>query len=677
MLTRRIAAGLSGLLLVIAIARPAAGQYWSTYPTHAQIGQALLNFQTAYPNLCKRVSIGASGQGRELWAVCISDNVNVEEDEPEFRYVSTIHGDEQVGVVNCLNLINYLLSNYGTVQRATDIVNNIELWVMPCFNPDGLTAMTRGNANGVDINRNFPDPYTSPNNTTAGREVETAAMMQWAWSRSFIMSANFHGGALVVNYPYDANASGNNVYTACPDDDVAINVSEAYSITNIPLWNSASFFHGITNGADWYVVYGGLQDWSYRYNGCMDLTIELGNTKKPAESQLPTLWNDNRDSMLSLAEKVLIGVRGVITDARSGLPLGATIRVVGRDHDVYTDPDVGDYHRVLLPGSYDLTVNVPNYDQYTMTAVPVAAGPATRRDVQMWTTLVSYPNGGETLNAGSPTNVTWSSWPTAQFQVQYAANYGAMTPQTDDFERSLIGSNYATGGNANWYITSSASHSPTRSVRAGIISHNQTSWMTRNITAGGTVSFWYGVASEAGADIFRFYVDGVVKLTRSGSQGWTQFSTPLTAGPHLLRWEYTKNGSVSVSSDTVWIDDVSVSADATTWTDIIALTSPGVQTAPWTPPAPGTTYKVRVRPYFGSGVYGAWDDSNAVFSVVPGANGDADEDGDVDLADFAVLQNCFGQAANGACARLDFDGGGVIDAADVTEFVNRLQGPHP
>ncbi len=116
------------------------------------------------------------------------------------------------------------------------------------------------------------------------------------------------------------------------------------------MWNSASFQDGITNGAAWYMIRGGMEVWNYRYASCNDVIVELSNNKRPPASQLPTFWSDNRQSMLSYAEAVHIGVRGMVTDRAAGEPLWAQIKAAGNKHAVFTDSDIGDYHRMLLPG---------------------------------------------------------------------------------------------------------------------------------------------------------------------------------------------------------------------------------------------------------------------------------------------------------------------------------------
>ena len=361
------------------------------YHGHAALTSVMQAYAAAYPNICRLYSIGQSVQGRDLWVLKISDNPDVAEDEPEFKYVGTMHGNEPVGCEMIVYLMDYLLVNYGTIQRVTDLINGMEIHLLPLMNPDGNNAGTRTNANGVDLNRNFPDPFTSPNNTPAGRAAETAAVMNWTQARDFNLSANFHTGALVINYPYDNNASGSSVYTACPDDDLYIQMSTTYSSHNFPMY-TGPFPNGITNGADWYAISGGMQDWNYRYEGGNEVTGELSIDYWPDASLLPGLWNDNRESMLSYMEWAWRGVRGIVTSASTGLPLsGVEVRVTGRDVATWSAATVGDYHRILPAGTYSLTFSKAGYQPVTVSNVVVGTGAAAVRNVALQP-LVAAPD---------------------------------------------------------------------------------------------------------------------------------------------------------------------------------------------------------------------------------------------------------------------------------------------
>lgn len=356
----------------------------AAYHTYSELTTELQSIAAAWPSLCRLSTAGQSVQGRELWVMKITDNPDLQEDEPEFHYISTMHGDEPIGTELLINLIHLLLDNYGVDPDLTALVNDVEMHFMPMMNPDGHTSGNRFNANGTDLNRNFPDRITDPVNTTTGREPETAAVMEYVWGGNPVLSANFHSGALVVNYPWDSTDEvPSGFYAACPDDDVFIHVSETYSALNTPMWNNPAFPHGITNGNDWYEANGGMQDWHYVWEGCQEVTVELSNTKWPAASQLDTLWNNNRDSLLAYLAECLKGVRGIVTDAVDGSPVAATIQVTGRDAFFYSDPDVGDYHRRLLDGTYALEFSAENYVDQTVGGVVVSTAGSTRLDVAL------------------------------------------------------------------------------------------------------------------------------------------------------------------------------------------------------------------------------------------------------------------------------------------------------
>ncbi len=602
-----------------------------TWTDYAEIGPTLLGYEANYPTICQRYTLGQSYQGRELWAIKISDNVGTEEDEPEFAYISTMHGDEIVGVKMCMLLIEDMLTNYGTDPQITNLIDNVEIWIVPLMNPDGYdrVSRTRYNAQGYDLNRSFPDLGES--NDPNGYPTEVAIMMNWHAGQAIVLAANFHGGALVVNYPFDSEQTGSRYSDY---QNLMVDISEAYSIHNPPMWNSSTFYHGITNGADWYIIDGGMQDYSWYFHGCTEVTIELDNTKQPPASEIGQFWSDNRDAMLAYMEKCLIGVRGIVTDATTGDPLAATITVTDRYQNLRTDPDVGDYHRILLPGTYELHFEADGYDPYVASGVVVGAGAATQLDVALGLPPeVVSPNGGETLATGTPTTVTWTGSPTAQFHVQYTANYGDISGGTDGFERDSLGANYTTGGDRTWITTMSSSHAGLYSARAGEIDDSQESWMTRS-ASGGDVGFWYRVSSESGYDYFNFYVDDMREIHASGESGWTYYSTTLSPGTYELKWEYTKDVNTSNGSDTAWVDELEISSDNTTWTDIIALTGVGDTSTPWTPSTETSDCRVRVRANYGPGAYGVWDTSDADFTVAAaGQVGDLNCDGQINNAD--------------------------------------------
>lgn len=350
------------------------------YHTHSELTDELTALAAAHPNICRLHNIGESVRGMELWFMQISDNVNTEEDEPEFKYISTMHGNEPIGMELCLNLIHLLAEKYGSDERITNLVDETEIWIMPLMNPDGYARQERRNAQGFDLNRTFPDQFVDPDNSPDGHPAEVRHVMNWAFRHSSVLSANFHTGSLLVNYPYDSNTENIPVYTACPDDELFIRLSQTY-ISHHPKMSGNPA--AITNGAAWYTVNGGMQDWNYVWMGCNEVTIELSETFWPPFSEIADYWEDNRDSMLAYMEWVLRGVRGLVTDKTTGQPLDATVEVLGIDHKVYTDPDVGDYHRILVPGIYDLQFSAQGYSTEIISGISVSEGNAARLDVSL------------------------------------------------------------------------------------------------------------------------------------------------------------------------------------------------------------------------------------------------------------------------------------------------------
>jgi hypothetical protein len=268
------------------------------YPTSAQIGSKLQAAAAKYPKIMKLMSIGKSNKGNDLWVMKISDNVEVDEVEPEFKYISSMHGDEITGRELSVSLIEEIGQKYGKDSEITELVNNTEIYIMPSMNPDGSDMKQRANANRVDLNRNFPDMIRDTESSPKGREIENQHVMAFQASRKFSLSANFHGGTIVANYPWDSK------YELHPLNDFVKELSLGYAELNPEMRSSREFPGGITNGAAWYVVRGGMQDWSYVWFNDLQITLELSHRKWPSYSDIPGFYKDNRDSMVYYMKQV-------------------------------------------------------------------------------------------------------------------------------------------------------------------------------------------------------------------------------------------------------------------------------------------------------------------------------------------------------------------------------------
>ena len=363
---------------------------WDYYPTYDEYVDMMYAFSDSFPNICKTHSLGILNSGREILIVQISGNVGQKEDEPSFLYTSSMHGDELAGYILSLRLIDYILNGYGNEQELTDLVNAIDIWINPLANPDGAYAggnqnvfsATRYNANWVDLNRNYPDPEDGPHPDGYSYQNETNMFLGLADTINFSISANMHGGVEVCNYPWDTWS------TLAADDSWWQYVSHEYADecqanSGIGYFNYLN--NGVTNGNDWYEVDGGRQDYMNYFRYCREFTLELSNDKTPNPNDLPVLWDANYPSLINYMQQSLYGLRGIVTDSITGLPIKVKVEILGHDIDsshVYSNLPIGNYHRYLIQASYDVTFSKNGYHPKTIN-ISILDNNTTIQDVQL------------------------------------------------------------------------------------------------------------------------------------------------------------------------------------------------------------------------------------------------------------------------------------------------------
>ncbi|XP_078428883.1 carboxypeptidase D isoform X2 [Wolffia australiana] len=318
---------------------------------------------------------------RSQWAIEISDKPGMTEPEPAFKFIGNMHGDEPVGRELLFRLADWLCDNFMKDPLATFIVKNVHLHILPTMNPDGFTLRRRENANNVDLNRDFPDQFFPMNDDMYLRQPETLAVMNWIKEQHFTASASLHGGALVANYPWDGTPDSRKEYNASPDDKTFREMAKVYSLSHLNMSMSAEFPNGVTNGAHWYPIYGGMQDWNYIHGGCFELTLELSDIKWPKAAELEAIWMMNRVSMLNLiAWTVKAGLHGRIVSSSTGQPLPASVSIKGIDYKVNASLQFGDFHRMLAPGQdYEVTASKSGYKSKT-TRITLLEGEAMNLD---------------------------------------------------------------------------------------------------------------------------------------------------------------------------------------------------------------------------------------------------------------------------------------------------------
>ena len=389
---------------------------WDSYPTYTAYEDMMFQFATDHPDKCEIITLGTLPSGRKIMVAHL--NNGTAEGKPKFLYTSTIHGDETTGWIMMLRLIDYLLENPNEPEVQT-VMDNIDLFIAPNTNPDGtyhggnntVNGATRENANGIDMNRNYADPHGSAHPDGNPYATETEWFMQFAQDNSFVMGANYHGGAEVMNYPWD------NTYTLHADDAWWQLVSHEYAdLTHQVNPNyMTEYNNGITNGAQWYMIGGGRQDYMNGYAQCREVTIECSNSKLPNGNQLPSFWNYNKNSIFAFMTQCIYGIHGTVTDAANGQPLHATITVESHD-DAYAIVEshlpVGDYHRPIKGGTYNVTYSCSGYYPQTYT-ITIADGETVVLDVQLEAGEGIIPdfNANTTdVALGSSVNFTDNTW---------------------------------------------------------------------------------------------------------------------------------------------------------------------------------------------------------------------------------------------------------------------------
>ena len=424
---------------------------WDSYPTYSAYESMMYQFATDHPDRCEIIELGTLASGRKILIAHLNNGTDY--GKPKFLYTSTIHGDETTGWIMMLRLIDYLLENPDEPE-VQNVMENIDLFIGPNANPDGtyyrgnnnVNGARRNNINDVDLNRNYPDPHSGLHPDNNNYQLETQWFMQFAQDYPFVMAANYHGGSEVMNYPWD------NSYTLHADDawwqlvcheyaDLCHSHNPSYMILDDPDSDD-----GIVNGALWYMIGGGRQDYMNGYAQCREVTIECSMSKLPNANQLPTYWTYNKEGIFAYMNQCLNGIHGTVTDKDSGQPLEATVTITGHDDQysfVKSHLPAGDYHRPIKAGTYDVTYTCSGYYPQTIT-VTVADGQALIQNVELEPgegVIPDFTATPTTVAIGSSVNFTDNTWGLNLVSWQWTFEGGS--PATSDQQNPTVTYNEA------------------------------------------------------------------------------------------------------------------------------------------------------------------------------------------------------------------------------------------
>lgn len=305
------------------------------YHTLEEMMAVLDDMRAKYPNLISARADASdtivTWEGRKIQYVKISDNPDSEETEPEVLYNALHHAREPNGASQMLFFMWYLLENYASDPEIQYIVDNAELYFIPCVNPDGYVfnetneplgggfwrKNRRDNGNGtfgVDLNRNYgyfwgnDNSGSSPNpqsDTYRGpgpfSEPETRTMRDFVLAHDFVFSQNYHTFSNLLIYPWAYN-------NQLADPSLA---------TFAKLFTRENHYKtGTSIETVGYNVNGNSDDWIYAEGGAHSFTPEVGTTGFwPQPSEIDDL---NRENVWQNLSTALCALRfGEVTDVSS------------------------------------------------------------------------------------------------------------------------------------------------------------------------------------------------------------------------------------------------------------------------------------------------------------------------------------------------------------------------
>ncbi len=293
----------------------------SGYYTYAEMLEQLDSMRSMYPNLITMRdslpavdTISTSHEGRPIWMVKVSNNADIDESEPEMIYTALHHAREPGSLTQTIFYLWYLLENYGNNEQVTAILNNTELYFVPCLNPDGYVynesiqsnggGMWRKNRRdngdgtfGVDLNRNyahqwgFDDQGSSPQTSsdtyrgpTPASEPEIQLITNFVDSHDFKFALNYHtyGGLLIYPWGYSDSFT--------PD-------SLEFSAFSGHMVSKNGYTAGTGTETVGYTVNGDSDDWYYgdttHREPIYSMTPEAGSSFWPAQGEIIPFCNEN------------------------------------------------------------------------------------------------------------------------------------------------------------------------------------------------------------------------------------------------------------------------------------------------------------------------------------------------------------------------------------------------
>jgi hypothetical protein len=339
------------------------------YHTYSQMKDTFRIIAQNNPAIAKFETIGVASNDSIIFGLKITDNPNVEEDEPELLIEGAIHGDEKCATEAYFEFAVWLVQNYGVDPDVTRWVNSREIWVVCPGNPYGHINNTRYNRNGTDCNRDYGYMwYYETDATEPFVEPEARLLAELALRNEFSFWQSGHGGTYFVSYPWSYSPYGTR------DSMEHYYLAQLYSSFNG--YPYAPGYRGM------YQINGASKDYGYGAHGTVSWTVECCIDKTPPADSLPQIVLRERNALKAMVQNIDRGIRGRVTDSVTGQPVAARLRPLPQNFPSYCDWP-GDYHRYLRPGTYSVIFEANGYQPKTISGVVVTADTVTWLDAAL------------------------------------------------------------------------------------------------------------------------------------------------------------------------------------------------------------------------------------------------------------------------------------------------------
>ncbi len=349
--------------------------FWDTraeYHSYQEIIDLADSLADNFPDICTKTIFGTSLGGRQLTALKISDNAATDENEAEVMFDGGIHGNEIGAAENVIRFARDLCVSYGTDPEITDLVDNREIWLYLMVNPDGRVNNVRTNNAGVDLNRDWGYMWNGEGSSSgAFSQPESKALRACSYSNQFVVHTTYHSGTEYISCPWS--------YRGDAPFDMAHILQLAGVYADVSGYSNMEFGQGY-NGM--YSINGSTKDSNYGIMGSISWSMEISYNKEPPASQIMMYYNYNKPSMLAMIEYSGYGLEGVISDATSGDPVAAIV-FIDNYLPTFTDPEVGDYHKYVLAGTYDILVKANGYQDKLVSGVSVGSITSTVTNIEL------------------------------------------------------------------------------------------------------------------------------------------------------------------------------------------------------------------------------------------------------------------------------------------------------